>query len=44
MNGKRDFSDTNFEIGKPCQRFDWNLQGESEAFSWNVGKVFRSQS
>ena len=44
MNRKREFSDTNFEIGKPCQHFDWNLQGESEAFSQNVGKVFRSQS
>jgi len=26
---KRVFSDTNFEIGKPCQRFDWMLQTSS---------------
>ena len=40
MNGKREFSDTNFEIGILCQHFDWMLQGESNwAFSRNVGKV-----
>ena len=25
INKKREFSDTNFEVGKPCRRFDWML-------------------
>jgi len=47
---KREFSDTNFEIGKPWRHFDWTLQSstgwkvKTEAFSRNVSKVFRSQS
>ena len=45
---KRELSDINFEIRKPCQRFNWMLQSSSgrktDTFSQNVGKVFWSQS
>ena len=45
---ERKFSDTNFEIGKPCWHFDWMLQSSSgqktKAFSQNVCTVFWSQS
>jgi len=36
MKRKREISDTSFEIGKPCQHFDWMLQSSS---GWKVGKV-----
>jgi len=40
---RREFSDTNFEIGKLCQRFDLMLQSssgqKSEAFNRNISKI-----